>query len=92
MHYHHPRLNLPPNHHAHDVCIVHRHACLVSYAVNPICGTLSMCHLYACAPFTHEASGPACGDSEALVSGDVTAQKSLMTRGTDDSLKPSMHN
>lgn len=43
-----------------------------------------MCHLYACAP------GPAPDDIEVRVSGDVTAQKSLMTPGTDDYLRPSM--
>lgn len=53
---------------------------------------LRVCHLYACAPFTHEAPGPAPDDTEVLVFGDVTAQKSLMKPGTDDYLKPSMHN
>ena len=43
-------------------------------------------------PFTRKASGPAPDDSDVLVSGDVTAQKSLMTPRTDDFLKPSMHN
>ena len=44
---------------------------------------LCTCHLYACALFTHEASGRAPDDSEVLVSGDVAAQKSLVEPGTD---------
>lgn len=43
-----------------------------------------MFHLYA------YARGPAPDDIEVWVSGDVTAQKSLMTPGTDDFLRPSM--
>lgn len=62
------------------------------YAINPKFFTPSSCHLYACVPFTHEAPGLAPDDIEVLVFGDVRAQKSLMKPGTDDYLKPSMHN